>query len=252
MRPPWILVALVAIALGATSPVAASTDLEARFRDANAAFAAGDYDAAAADFRSILSAGHVSTALLYDLANAESKAGHPGAAVLNYERALSLSPRDPDVLANLRQTRAATNLPEPQRGRWRQAAGLLTVDGWAWLAAGCLWTVCLLLAGRALRRDADSRPGRSFVAGVAALALGIVLAAALAITRLDDLERGVVMGPRPALRVAPFEAATVSAELVAGQIVELERFHDAFVLVRTSDDQAGWMARSEVEQILAP
>lgn len=225
---------------------------EAAFARANEAYAAGDYSGAANQFRAIREGGFVSAALLYDLANAESKAGQVGAAVLHYERALALAPRDPDILANLRQTRAAANLVEPERDRWQSIAALLTVDGWGWLAALALWSGCALLVAHALRADEGRRPSRGLVAGVFVSAVVLVVATGLAVTRLAELERAVVLGPAPALRVAPFDAATISTELVAGQLVEIERTHETFSLVRTADGQAGWLPSTEVREILAP
>ena len=48
---------------------------------------------------------------LYNLANAYARAGKPGLAVLNYERAKLLEPNDPDIDANLRHVREAAGLP---------------------------------------------------------------------------------------------------------------------------------------------
>src|ERR1700726_3799579 len=53
---------------------------------------------------------------LYNLANAYARAGKPGLAVLNYERAKLLDPNDPDIDANLRHVRESSGLPtEPVR-----------------------------------------------------------------------------------------------------------------------------------------
>jgi len=247
-----VLGTAVVLSLFATATPNAGASPETDFARANEAYAAGDYGAAATQFEAILESGVVSAALLYDLANAESKGGRVGAAVLHYERALALAPRDPDILANLRQTRAAANLVEPERDRWQSLAALLTVDGWGWLAALALWSGCGLLVAHALRKDEARRPSRGLVAGVLVSAVVLVVATALSATRLAELNRAVVLGPAPALRVAPFDAATITTELVAGQLVDIERTHETFSLVRTTDGQAGWMPSTEVREILAP
>src|SRR5271165_5790745 len=57
-----------------------------------------------------------SAAALYNSANAYARAGKPGMAVLNYERARLLAPEDPDVDANLRFVREAAHVgAEPRR-----------------------------------------------------------------------------------------------------------------------------------------
>src|SRR5450631_2622720 len=52
-----------------------------------------------------------SAAGLYNLANSYARAGKPGMAILNYERASLLSPGDADVQANLQLVRASAHLP---------------------------------------------------------------------------------------------------------------------------------------------
>ncbi len=232
--------------------VARALDAGARFREANAKFASGQYVRAADEFRAILDSGQVSAALLFDLGNAESRAGRVGHAILSYRRALALAPRDPDILANLRQTRAAADLEAPQRSGWQQVAAIQTVDGWAWLATGAAWVACTLVIVATLRRSPLPGPSRWPPAAVLALAVAAITCGLLARTRLEQLDEAVVLDPPPSLRVAPFEAATASTRLIAGSTVAWEREHGGYVLVRTSDGQAGWLARTEVERVLEP
>ena len=52
---------------------------------------------------------------LYNLANSYARAGKPGLAVLNYERAALLAPNDADINANLEYVRAGAGVrPEPR------------------------------------------------------------------------------------------------------------------------------------------
>lgn len=248
---------LLAAAIGlplllAAVPARADADPQAAFARANEAYAAGDYHEAAEELQSLLEQGVVSSALLYDLGNAHAKDGRPGPAILAYERALSLAPRDPDVLANLRQTRSAANLPAPERSRWQAIAASGTVDDWGWAAIAGVVLTCLAVARHALRRD-DDRPASRVVVATALVGLvGAATAAGLCLTRLEELDRSVLVAEAPALRVAPFETATISTELPSGLLVDVERRHDEFALVRTDDGQAGWMPAAEVEEILPP
>ena len=47
---------------------------------------------------------------LYNLANSYARAGKPGLAVLNYERAALLAPDDPDINANLEYVRTSAHV----------------------------------------------------------------------------------------------------------------------------------------------
>jgi hypothetical protein len=193
--------------------------------------------------------------LLYDLANAELRAGRPGEAILGYERALVLEPRDPDILANLRQAQRMANLPEPERGVWERAARLLTPDEWAWLATGTLWGACLLAALIALLPGSAGvgfRGQRGTRLVVACLAAGSLLAWSFHGMRMHELGDSIVIGANPLLRTAPYDSAEVSAEILPGERVRIEREHEAFRLVRTGDGKAGWIAAAAVEPILPP
>lgn len=240
--------AVVLVALPATPGRAA--DPNAAFAEANAAFAAGDYDGAAEQFGALVRSGLYSPALLYDLANAESRAGRTGRAVLHYLQALSLRPRDADVRANLRQTRAAANLDVVPSDPWVEISALGTVDEWALLGAALLWAACAIGLRWALRRDEHERLSRTALLMIAFLLVAAAAAGSLASTRFGTLDRAVVVGSQPALRVAPFDEATVSAELRPGQLVDVERVHERFALARTSEGSAGWIPLTDVPRIL--
>src|SRR5271154_658018 len=60
-----------------------------------------------------------SASALYNLANSFARAGKPGLAVLNYERARLLDPKDPDIEANLRHVREASAQPPDSRSRFQ-------------------------------------------------------------------------------------------------------------------------------------
>src|ERR1700704_5748320 len=60
---------------------------------------------------------------LYNLANSYARAGKPGLAVLNYERARLLEPEDADIEANLRRVREMSGLAPEARNVFERMAG---------------------------------------------------------------------------------------------------------------------------------
>lgn len=225
-----------------------------RFESANAAFAAGDFGAARDALAAIIASDGPSPAVLYNLGNASFRAGLIGEAVLSYERALLLAPRDQDVRANLRQVRKAAELPEPDAGAWTRLTHLLTADGWAWIASAALYLVCVaLLALRLLRARGPASPARAALRYAVAALVVLGLAAAAACTaRLGERDRAVVLGNEPVLRVAPYPSATAASELAPGEVVRIERTHQGFSLVRTSGGRSGWLADDAVARIALP
>jgi tetratricopeptide (TPR) repeat protein len=252
--PAIAAAALVVVALAGVGVAFAAPDASAatRFDQANEAFAAGRAAEAVRGYRSILQTDGVSAPLLFNLANAELRAGEIGAAVLHYERALALAPRDRDVQANLRQARHSANLPLPELGPVEQAVTRLSADEWARLASAGLVLACLAAIAVALaRRGRDPSPGllRAARIGLALGIAGCLVGASAGYAALRRLERGVVLGAEPALRVAPYPAATTSGRVKSGELVAIERLHQEYALVRTEDGRSGWIAASDVGRI---
>ena len=72
------------------------------FRGACNFYEKGDYKAAIREYNKILDTGYESGELYYDLGNSYFKDGRLGMAVLSYERARNLMPRDGDLESNYR------------------------------------------------------------------------------------------------------------------------------------------------------
>jgi tetratricopeptide (TPR) repeat protein len=249
-----LALALLCVMLAPRSAAHAGEERAQRFESANAAFAAGDFTAAKAGFQAILEADGPSAAVLYNLGNACFRAGLVGEAVLSYERALLIAPRDQDMRANLRQVRNAAGLAEPAPGPWTRLVRLLTGDGWAWLASVALYVCCAaLLALRLLRANGSAQQLRSALRfSAAAAAATVVIGAAACAARLAERDRAVVLAADPTLRVAPYASATASSELAPGEVVRIERIHQGFALVRTSGGKSGWMNDAGVARIAPP
>ena len=100
----------------------------------------GEYDKAIETYEMILNDGYEGTALYYNLANSYYRIGKLGYAILNYERALKLSPTDEDVKHNL----AFANLSTIDRIQplpkffifdiWEAILGMFSVNGWSYFA----------------------------------------------------------------------------------------------------------------------
>ena len=79
----------------------------------------------------------ISSELLYNLGNAYYRTGNNGKAMLNYERALLMSPNDSDILANIEFVRS--NLIDKIHDNrhfisriWDDIISLMSANSWAW------------------------------------------------------------------------------------------------------------------------
>ncbi len=118
---------------------------EERFYQATELCSEGKYTVAAEMFESIVEEGQVSVSLYYNLGNAYFQQDKIGKAVLNYERALRLNPKQADVLHNLSlaQGQIAKKIDAYPvifyKTWWRNIAGLFSSLFWALLCLAGVW-----------------------------------------------------------------------------------------------------------------
>ena len=96
-----LFVVLFIIGMGAGAWALDEKDPGILFSDAVKAYHAAKYNDAVALNEAVLAKGFSSAALYYNLGNAYFKTGRLGKAVVNYQRAMRLTPRDGDLRANL-------------------------------------------------------------------------------------------------------------------------------------------------------
>src|SRR5271168_3793516 len=114
-----------------------------------------------------------SAAGLYNLANSYARAGKPGLAVLNYERARLLAPNDSDIDANLRQVRDSLRLAAEPQNWFERAIRVASPAVLSWTGVvGMLILGLSLLAGRIY---SPHRLTRLAAAGVGLALIGVTV-----------------------------------------------------------------------------
>lgn len=94
------LFSLIAVCLlAATGPAHAAAN--PLFDEANAKYQSGDFRGAADIYRKLIDTGRATQAVHYNLGNAALRLNRKGEALLNYERARKITPRDKDLLWNI-------------------------------------------------------------------------------------------------------------------------------------------------------
>ena len=102
------LVALGFLAAFAGGVFAQSPSPAELMDEANLLYERGEFAEAAQQYESLIGRGYRDAAVHYNLGNAYLESGDLGQAILNYLRAEELSPRDPDIAANLELARSRT------------------------------------------------------------------------------------------------------------------------------------------------
>jgi hypothetical protein len=183
----------------------------------------------------------------FNLGNALAREGKPGPAILAFERAQQLAPRDPAIAVNLQAVRDAAALAAPTAGWWQSAARMLTMNEWAWSGSLALAFVCGALA---VGRFIPSRWRQTVNVFSAACAVAVLVAASALWIRWPELGRAVVVNSRVTALIAPAESAGPVFPLAEGEIVTVVQALRNFALVRTADARSGWVARGQIERII--
>jgi hypothetical protein len=183
---------------------------------------------------------------LYNLANSFARAGKPGLAVLNYERAALLAPDDADINANLEYVRAAAHVPIEPRSRFARIVQAADPTAAAWL--GVLGIALVGLAALAGRRAPRFR--RLWASGIL---LGTALIATTVCNALllwPRLHEAVVLIDQTPARVSPVLMGDTAFLLREAETVTITAQHEDFILIRTRAGRLGWVARANIGALL--
>jgi hypothetical protein len=178
-------------------------------------------------------------------AEADLAAGHPGPAIVQYERARLLAPRAPAVAAGLARARSIAGLPPAEASVAARIASRLDANEWGWIGmAGLLLAAAGLgaLSWRLMR----SRGFLVLVLGGAGMA-SVGLLSAAEVTPPPD--RAVVVAPDAVARIAPFAKADEAFSVPEGSLVTVERTYDNYTLIAAPEGR-GWVPKGGVEIIL--
>lgn len=241
----WALLALLAGAGSATAQSVAA----GLYVEGNQLYRDGKFEEARKRYVEAVATGIQDPRLFYNLGNASYKAGQIGAAILWYERALKLAPRDEDILANLRFLRRV------KRDRDPETDGSVLYEMYLWptlnelfaATSGGLLALFALACWRLWRRSGTSL-------SVATVALGAWIAGSALFTGLrlnHDLTRveAVVMQAEGTARSGP-EADQTSVFVVhEGTKMFVERQEGDWLLVRLANGLGGWLPAAVVEII---
>ncbi len=183
---------------------------------------------------------------LYNLANSYARAGKPGLAVLNYERAALLAPDDPDINANLEYVRASAHVATEPRGRFARIARAASPRLAAWAGVLGITLVGLgMLARRTTRRFQWMRIG-----GIVIGAALIALTASNAMMLWPRMHEAVILINQTPVRVSPVPMGDTAFVLPEAETVTITAEHEDFALIRTRRGLSGWVAHANLGAVV--
>ncbi|MBU4304714.1 MAG: tetratricopeptide repeat protein [Candidatus Omnitrophica bacterium] len=253
-----ILIAVLILIISAGCAYAFSpqdaSQVRAFFYKANNDFKQGDYESAAAEYEKLIAAGVESGNVYYNLGNAYFKAGHLGKAIVNYERAKRLIPRDSDLNANLVFALSLRENPVlakkhvlPVRVLQRVGA-YYTLDGLTIVVCSAYIFLLIGLSIMLLVKKPLAFIKNSVILCAAAVCL-FGTAWGLKYYEVCAQKPVVMIDASTDSKFAPSDTGVTHFKLYEGTQVNIVNEDGAWVRIKTPDGKIGWVRGDTVERI---
>jgi tetratricopeptide (TPR) repeat protein len=196
------------------------------------------------------------TSLYFNLANSYYRIGKLGRAILNYERALKISPSDEDIKHNL----AFANLSTVDRIQplptfflfdwWELLLASLSVNGWTYIAY-LFFILLLILVVIYFFAKTIFQQKLILFSGLGVLAIFLITVSLLIvkINREQTYISGVITEQSITVKTSPDPKSTDAFVIHEGLKVNLEDRLDEWVKIRLADGKVGWVENDAVERI---
>ena len=258
MIRPQVLIAMCATAgilVCLPQPLRAESAAVSIFSEANVLYRMGDYEAARSGYLDIAEMGLTDFRLYYNLGNACFKSNRIGEAIVWYERAHRLKPRDEDVGANLRFARHVKKDRQPvddDSAIWRGLARLYMYPTEDELCIVLLLQSLGLLALSAWRLQSDSDTGSTwrvlFRVSCVLTAVAVVYLGAR-VYQVEADATAVITVEQAIARSGPDFEQTVNFIVHEGTTVYVERHEGEWSLIRLPSGLGGWISSADITQI---
>ena len=223
------------------------------YKTASQQYKSNQFEQASASYEKIIMQGYRTPEVYYNLGNCYFKLQNTGKAILNFERARTLAPKDEDISHNLKlaQLRAVDKLqPVPQLGivtQWNNLLTSQTSKGWGLFAVGFVWLSLVLFAVYLV----VSRSGFVLFLGLLFLALSVT-SVSLAFKQSsaeENSEAAILMVENVNVKSAPDANGTDLFTIHQGIKLEICDQVGNWTKVRLADGKVGWIEKNLFEKI---
>ena len=216
----------------------------AAFDAANRLYEEGKFADAVSAYEKLGQSGQVSAALYFNLGNAYFKSGQIGRAIAAYRTAQQITPRDPDLRANLQFARNQTPSPTLSPSRWQRWLARLTLNEWILLAAGAVWLWLLLLA--ILQWRPALRPAlRSYAFSMSAVGALLCLCVVAALRETRFTRTAIVVSGEATARYGPLAESPAAFTVHDGAELRVLDQKDEWLQVSAGPRRIGWLRRDQ-------
>jgi tetratricopeptide (TPR) repeat protein len=231
-------------------------DIASIFESANQYYAQSNYTRAIEQYEKVLKSAIVSDVVLYNLGNAYFKNNQLGKAILCYEKAQRLAPRDREIAENLNFARARIADKVERTPENSFLSQLRRVTDWLSLDAETALAVALFFAANASFSIfwLDVFPGVSrwaFYAFVVLLGLVLVLGTsnAVRIYWQETVHEGIVLVEKADVLSGPAADSPTLFSIHEGLKVRIENVLPDWTQISLENGWNGWIRKDTIDEI---
>jgi tetratricopeptide (TPR) repeat protein len=229
---------------------------KAAMKQANDLYAVGNYSDAAKLYESVLAKEGVAPELYYNLGNAYYKLNETGKSILNYERALRISPMFEDARNNLElaQLKVVDNIVQVPTffvGRWiENLIKLLTSNQWL-IVSLSVFIAFLILAFLFVFASSLSTRKISFYVGVTffVISLFTLVFSGVRKDQLVNHHEAIVMTGVVTVKSSPDKSGTDLFQLHEGTKVVIKSILGKWTEIKLGNGNIGWVEQENIENI---
>jgi tetratricopeptide (TPR) repeat protein len=217
----------------------------------------GRYLEASGSYQQLVDLGIEHQNLYYNLGNAYYKSGDLGRAVLNYERARRLAPRDRDIHANLEFAKSKTldryeiEASSPMEDWVGFTTSFMTLNELSMLVLGLFWLIAALILAYRHRRDGRLRLGLQAALVVVVLFFVVSAFTMGSLIYIENASPSAIVVVQSAeILSSPTEDAITQFSLHAGAQVKILETRGQWIRLALPGEQfQGWVPLAVVELI---
>jgi len=223
---------------------------EAIFYKGNTFYEEGRYDEAIQKYSILLELGYENGTLYFNIGNCYFKKGKLGKAIVNYERARRLIPRDSDLKENAKFALSKIKYRTADSSSWYKRIlrkfNLFTINEITLILAGIYAAAILYLIVSLFFHKA--RRYRVII-----LAVSMVVFVLFSISFYDKVSavgrEAIIISENAGVRFEPIDSATIYFTLYEGMKLYVIETKTNWTKIRRRDGKTGWIKRKDMEMI---
>ena len=224
------------------------------YRKANLAYENEDYEKAVSLYKMLVKMDRVSPEVFYNLGNSYFKLKRIGKAIVNYERALRLAPRDRDILVNLKLAKgmAVDKIKVQGKGFLLNLIlfpyNSMNIDELSVFVSIVYLSIVVILIFSIF--SVEQRRLLFYIAG--GLGALLIIAAVFLVSKIDSenfTKHAVIISKKVDVRSGPKQDYILQFTLHEGTILKVLTERQGWYEIDLSKDLRGWLPKDTVEII---